>query len=230
MTKSCKCNDELLCFIKAKDFLESAITLSRRTLLHGVYVHPQFQAALSCVFISSEKLGCIFVYIVFLYCILCIKRVRRMQAGCSMLVCTRQKVIKLSCQFILDPYEYRFVLSSCEAKKWSRFTTFICNLFLWRVQHILMLQIWNSPCSSRCVHIMIPCLQKIVFFHWVACHKIDPSHGCHQELWPGRQKVCLHTEVQGILQHAGWKNRLKNGVFWDVTPCGSCKNRRFRRT
>jgi hypothetical protein len=20
---------------------------------------------------------------------------------------------------------------------------------------------------------------------------------------------------------------LKNGVFWDVTPCGSCKNRRF---
>jgi hypothetical protein len=23
---------------------------------------------------------------------------------------------------------------------------------------------------------------------------------------------------------------LKNGVFWDVTPCGSCKNRRFGRT
>jgi hypothetical protein len=22
---------------------------------------------------------------------------------------------------------------------------------------------------------------------------------------------------------------MKNGVFWDVTPCGSCKNRRFRR-
>jgi hypothetical protein len=20
---------------------------------------------------------------------------------------------------------------------------------------------------------------------------------------------------------------MKNGVFWDVTPCGSCKNRRF---
>jgi hypothetical protein len=20
---------------------------------------------------------------------------------------------------------------------------------------------------------------------------------------------------------------VKNGVFWDVTPCGSCKNRRF---
>jgi hypothetical protein len=22
----------------------------------------------------------------------------------------------------------------------------------------------------------------------------------------------------------------KNGVFWDVTPCGSCKNRRFGGT
>jgi hypothetical protein len=23
---------------------------------------------------------------------------------------------------------------------------------------------------------------------------------------------------------------LKNGAFWDVTPCGSCKNRRFGGT
>jgi hypothetical protein len=23
------------------------------------------------------------------------------------------------------------------------------------------------------------------------------------------------------------KEALKNGVFWDVTPCGSCNNRRF---
>jgi hypothetical protein len=26
------------------------------------------------------------------------------------------------------------------------------------------------------------------------------------------------------------KLRVKNGVFWDVTPCGSCKNRRFGGT
>jgi hypothetical protein len=25
------------------------------------------------------------------------------------------------------------------------------------------------------------------------------------------------------------RRNVKNGVFWDVTPCGSCKNRRFRR-
>jgi hypothetical protein len=23
---------------------------------------------------------------------------------------------------------------------------------------------------------------------------------------------------------------MKNGIFWDVTPCGSCKNRRFGGT
>jgi hypothetical protein len=23
---------------------------------------------------------------------------------------------------------------------------------------------------------------------------------------------------------------MKNGVFWDITPCGSCKNQRFRGT
>jgi hypothetical protein len=26
------------------------------------------------------------------------------------------------------------------------------------------------------------------------------------------------------------QHHLKNGVFWDVTPCGSCKNRRFGGT
>jgi hypothetical protein len=25
-------------------------------------------------------------------------------------------------------------------------------------------------------------------------------------------------------------NKIKNGVFWDVTPCGSCKNIRFGGT
>jgi hypothetical protein len=26
-----------------------------------------------------------------------------------------------------------------------------------------------------------------------------------------------------------WQPQQKNGIFWVVTPCGSCKNRRFRR-
>jgi hypothetical protein len=35
-------------------------------------------------------------------------------------------------------------------------------------------------------------------------------------------EVCMEEEVKPIVR--------KNGVFWDVTPCGSCKNRRFGGT
>jgi hypothetical protein len=33
-----------------------------------------------------------------------------------------------------------------------------------------------------------------------------------------------HCEFEGHL------SEMKNRVFWDVTPCGSCKNRRFGGT
>jgi hypothetical protein len=42
------------------------------------------------------------------------------------------------------------------------------------------------------------------------------------------------TEASGPLhqKHGGRKHevRMMNGVFWDATPCGSCKNRRFGGT
>jgi hypothetical protein len=33
--------------------------------------------------------------------------------------------------------------------------------------------------------------------------------------------------VKSVLRTTSW---LKNGVFWEITPCGSCKNRRFGGT
>jgi hypothetical protein len=27
-----------------------------------------------------------------------------------------------------------------------------------------------------------------------------------------------------------WREVMNDGIFWDVTPCGSCKNRRFGGT
>jgi hypothetical protein len=42
------------------------------------------------------------------------------------------------------------------------------------------------------------------------------------------------TGLHGLLQVVRFEVfsavTMKNGVLWDVTPCGSCKNRRFRRT
>jgi hypothetical protein len=41
--------------------------------------------------------------------------------------------------------------------------------------------------------------------------------------------TCLHQHV--VLINKGIEQALmKNGFFWDVTPCGSCKNRRFAGT
>jgi hypothetical protein len=49
----------------------------------------------------------------------------------------------------------------------------------------------------------------------------------------------LHTALRAIsIMHRIYTARfevftaatVKNGVFWDVTPCGSCKNRRFGGT
>jgi hypothetical protein len=40
----------------------------------------------------------------------------------------------------------------------------------------------------------------------------------------------VHTlNVSSVFQ-VSFFDQLKNGVFWDVTPCGSCKNGRFRGT
>jgi hypothetical protein len=38
------------------------------------------------------------------------------------------------------------------------------------------------------------------------------------------------TEKISTFQPTGVKVLMKNGVFWVVTPCGSCKNRRFGGT
>jgi hypothetical protein len=42
-------------------------------------------------------------------------------------------------------------------------------------------------------------------------------------LMANRGIVCVRFEVFTAVA-------IKNGVFWDITPCGSCKNRRFGGT
>jgi hypothetical protein len=40
--------------------------------------------------------------------------------------------------------------------------------------------------------------------------------------WDIKTEFVLHRRHTAVT--------MKNGVFWVVTPCGSCKNRRFRGT
>jgi hypothetical protein len=41
---------------------------------------------------------------------------------------------------------------------------------------------------------------------------------------------CTTGGLSSGVQLRGVNKSLKNGVFWVVTPCGSCKNRRFGGT
>jgi hypothetical protein len=46
----------------------------------------------------------------------------------------------------------------------------------------------------------------------------------------GKGKVSNRFATLGNLDddiNRGWETNIENGVLWDVTPCGSCKNRRF---
>jgi hypothetical protein len=45
------------------------------------------------------------------------------------------------------------------------------------------------------------------------------------------EEINLETEPKHMLSgcHETWKG-MKNGVFWDVTPRGCCKNRSFGGT
>jgi hypothetical protein len=42
-----------------------------------------------------------------------------------------------------------------------------------------------------------------------------------------RENLKSYIHLEGLLHAFKTIVSLKNGVFWDVTPCGSCKNRRF---
>jgi hypothetical protein len=45
-----------------------------------------------------------------------------------------------------------------------------------------------------------------------------------------RNTKCLPIEQHYVRFEVFTAVTMKNGVFWDVTPCGSCKNRRFVET
>jgi hypothetical protein len=41
---------------------------------------------------------------------------------------------------------------------------------------------------------------------------------------------CVHAVILTDNRHKGRQNSVNNAIFWDVTPCGSCKNRLFAGT
>jgi hypothetical protein len=46
----------------------------------------------------------------------------------------------------------------------------------------------------------------------------------------GTRTVNLPNTIQCVIFEVFTAVTMKNGVFWDVMQCGSCRNRRFRGT
>jgi hypothetical protein len=45
-----------------------------------------------------------------------------------------------------------------------------------------------------------------------------------------RDSETSHNKIRHVRFEVFTAVTMKNGVFWDVTSCGSCKNRRFGGT
>jgi hypothetical protein len=59
--------------------------------------------------------------------------------------------------------------------------------------------------------------------------QLQPSKGLDKALM-----AQLYAFLSNVKEHVRLEVftvvTMKNGIFWDVTPCGSCKNRRFGGT
>jgi hypothetical protein len=51
-----------------------------------------------------------------------------------------------------------------------------------------------------------------------------------QTPWPLVRRRTIPTDRPPFVSEIWCQSFFKNGDFWDVTPCGSCKNRRFGGT
>jgi hypothetical protein len=98
--------------------------------------------------------------------------------------------------------------------------------------------------SACCLHILL-CNHKCIEFgkphaYLKSVHALENSQWCREpwfagtaisvdELLPQISKQDRHQ-----LLHVRFEDfmvmTMKNAIFWDVTPCGSCKNRHFGGT
>jgi hypothetical protein len=102
-------------------------------------------------------------------------------------------------------------------------------LWMWRfligfasvAPNVLIIQLW----SAACIFYILP------FPSMLNCRKERHrvrlsvrSEFCFSIL---RSSVLYGCETWSLTVREEHKLRVKNGVFWVVTPCGSCENRRF---
>jgi hypothetical protein len=80
---------------------------------------------------------------------------------------------------------------------------------------------------------------KVFFLCRASCYEAETSHAlvplCSVHVLYAYEPLAdstefLRTSVQYVRFEVLTAVTMKNAVFWDVTPCGSCKNRYFGGT
>jgi hypothetical protein len=107
---------------------------------------------------------------------------------------------------------------------------FITMMWSFEVTHLATF--WNASrnCSARQISIYILITSQFCWPYYINCgHKCYFQTGCTHPSKPKSlflrvlcTKYCMLVRFEVFTAVT-----MKNGVFWDVMPCGSCKNRRF---
>jgi hypothetical protein len=63
-----------------------------------------------------------------------------------------------------------------------------------------------------------------------SAHIFFPVHGHFATYTTSTGSILFYIQFQFVHRHFIKHLLLMNSVFWDVTPCGYCKNRRFGGT
>jgi hypothetical protein len=78
------------------------------------------------------------------------------------------------------------------------------------------------------------CLWRIKYKDYHDMGKRDAAYDILLKIYrlidPNANKEAVVKKINTFRINYIREKKLKNGVFWDVTPCGSCKNRRFGGT
>jgi hypothetical protein len=73
------------------------------------------------------------------------------------------------------------------------------------------------------VSLPLPCLASHGFAWWLFLSSPNLQ-------WRSSNVKNIHIMIPSVFGTNIEQSFIKNGVFWDVTPCGPCKNRRFGGT
>jgi hypothetical protein len=99
------------------------------------------------------------------------------------------------------------------------------------VYSLQLLQVASVRCSERCTHAngrqMSVCPVPMLI-HWL-CRLVCPPPPDIRAPLPGHAYANVNKQCTKLFSESENSHDVKNCVFWVVTPCGSCKNRRTLR-